>query len=276
MPRIDQILIETLTKMINQLTSFVPKLILAVLVFFIGQLIAKLVRFLFTKLLKKTRIDDLGEKVNEIDFVKKFKIEMILSNLLPTILYYFMILLFLSAATETLDVKVITDLVSSITNNIFPVIAAVILLLVGILIADTLQKMVVSACKSLNISSGKLIGNIVFFFIFIISLIAALGQAGINTKLLETSFSILIAGVIFAFSFGYGMASKDILANMISAFYSKNKFVVGQLIEIDGIKGEILSIDQTSIVIENAGTKTVLPLNLLQTQKVIMFDKKLQ
>ncbi len=274
MPRIDEILIETLTKMINQLTSFVPKLILAVLVFFIGQLIAKLVRFLFTKLLKKTRIDDLGEKVNEIDFVKKFKLEMVLSNLLPTILYYFMILLFLSAATETLDVKVITDLVSSITNNIFPVIAAVILLLVGVLIADTLQKMVVSACKSLNISSGKLIGNVVFFFIFIISLIAALGQAGINTKLLETSFSILIAGVIFAFSFGYGMASKDILSNMISAFYSKNKFAVGQLIEIDGIKGEILSIDQTSIVIENDGTKTVLPLNLLQTQKVVMFDKK--
>lgn len=274
MPRIDEILIETLTKMINQLTSFVPKLILAVLVFFIGQLIAKLVRFLFTKLLKKTRIDDLGEKVNEIDFVKKFKLEMVLSNLLPTILYYFMILLFLSAATETLDVKVITDLVSSITNNIFPVIAAVILLLVGVLIADTLQKMVVSACKSLNISSGKLISNVVFFFIFIISLIAALGQAGINTKLLETSFSILIAGVIFAFSFGYGMASKDILSNMISAFYSKNKFAVGQLIEIDGIKGEILSIDQTSIVIENDGTKTVLPLNLLQTQKVVMFDKK--
>ena len=74
MPRIDEILIETLTKMINQLTSFVPKLILAVLVFFIGQLIAKLVRFLFTKLLKKTRIDDLGEKVNEIDFVKKLKL----------------------------------------------------------------------------------------------------------------------------------------------------------------------------------------------------------
>ncbi len=274
MPRIDQILIDTLTKMINQLTTFVPKLILAILVFFIGQLIAKLVRFLFTKLLKKTRIDALGEKVNEIDFVKKFKFEMILSNLLPTILYYFMVLLFLSAATETLDVKVITDLVTSITNNIFPFIAAIILLLVGILIADTLQKMVVSACKSLNMSSGKLIGNVVFFFIFIISLIAALGQAGINTKLLETSFSILIAGVIFAFSFGYGMASKDILSNMLSSLYSKNKFEVGQIIEIDGIKGKILSIDQTSIVIENGESKTVIPLNLLQTQKVIMFEIK--
>jgi hypothetical protein len=273
MPRIDQILIETLTKMINQLTSFVPKLVLAILVFFIGQLIAKLVRYLFTKLLKKTRIDDLGEKVNEIDFVKKFKIEMILSNLLPTILYYFMVLLFLSAATETLDVKVITDLVTSITNNIFPFIAAIILLLVGILVADTLQKMVVSACKSLNINSGKLIGNIVFFFIFIISLIAALGQAGINTKLLETSFSILIAGVIFAFSFGYGMASKDILSNMLSSLYSKNKYEVGQIVEIDGIKGEILSTDQTSIIIGNGDTKTVIPLNLLQTKKIIIYNK---
>jgi hypothetical protein len=272
--RIDKILLETLAKMLDQLTSFVPNLILAILIFVIGQFIAKTVRFIFTKVLKKTRIDDLGEKVNEIDFVKKFKIEMILSNLVPSILYYFMIILFLSAATEKLGVKVITDLVASITNNIFPFIAAFILLLVGLLIADVLQKIIVAACKSMNISSAKLIGNIVFFFIFIISLIAALGQAGINTALLESSFSIIIAGVIFAFSLGYGIASKDVLANMISSFYSKNKFKEGQVIEIDGVKGEIISVDNTSISIKTADSKTIIPLNLLQTKQVILFDKK--
>jgi hypothetical protein len=272
-PRIDQILIDTLSKMIGQLTSFVPKLILAILVFFIGQLIAKGIRFLFTKLLKKTSIDKLGDKVNEIDFIKRFKIEMILSNLLPSILYYFMIMLFLSASAETLGVKVITDLVTSIMNNIFPTIAAVLMLLVGILVADTLQKIVVSACKSLNISSGKLIGNIMFFFIFIIALIAALGQAGINTKLLETSFAIIIAGIIFAFSFGYGLASKDVMSNMISSFYSKNKFVVGQTIEIEGIKGSVLAIDNISITIQTEDSKTIMPLNILQTKQVKFFDK---
>jgi Conserved TM helix/Mechanosensitive ion channel len=271
--RIDKILIETLAKMLDQLTSFVPNLILAILIFVIGQFIAKTIRFIFTKVLKKTRIDDLGEKVNEIDFVKKFKIEMILSNLVPSILYYFMIILFLSAATEKLGVKVITDLVASITNNIFPFIAAFILLLVGLLIADVLQKIIVAACKSMNISSAKLIGSIVFFFIFIISLIAALGQAGINTTLLESSFSIIIAGVIFAFSLGYGIASKDVLANMISSFYSKNKFKEGQVIEIDGVRGEIISVDNTSISIKTTDSKTIIPLNLLQTKQVILFDK---
>lgn len=270
--RIDKILLETLAKMLDQLTSFVPNLILAILIFVIGQFIAKTIRFIFTKVLKKTRIDDLGEKVNEIDFVKKFKIEMILSNLVPSILYYFMIILFLSAATEKLGVKVITDLVASITNNIFPFIAAFILLLVGLLVADVLQKIIVAACKSMNISSAKLIGSIVFFFIFIISLIAALGQAGINTALLESSFAIIIAGVIFAFSLGYGIASKDVLANMISSFYSKNKFKEGQLIEIDGVKGEVIGVDNTSISIKTADSKTIIPLSLLQTKQVILFD----
>jgi small-conductance mechanosensitive channel len=272
LPRIDQILIQTFTKMIEQITSFVPKLILALVVFYVGQLVAKLIRFLFSKLLKKTSIDKLGEKVNEIDFIKKFKVEMILSNLLPSILYYFMLMLFISAATETLGVKVISDLVASIMNNIFPTIAAVILLLVGILIADLLQKIVITACKSMNINSGKLIGNMVFFFIFIIALIAALGQAGINTSLLESSFSIIVAGVIFAFSFGYGLASKDVLSNIISSFYNKNKFKEGQLIEIDGIKGSIISIDQTSIIVKTGDSKAIFPLNILQTNKVILFE----
>lgn len=271
-PRIDQILVDTLTKMIGQLTSFVPKLILAILVYFIGLLIAKVVRYIILKVLKKIEIDNLGEKINEIDFIKKFKIEVVLSKIISSVLYYFILMIFISAATETLGVKVITDLVASMINMIPKIIAAMILLLVGLLVADGMQKTVVVACKSLNISSGKLIGNIVFFFLLIITIIAALGQAGINTTLLETSFTIIIAGIIFAFSFGYGMASKDVLANMLSSFYSKSKYKQGQTIEIEGVKGVISSVDQTSIVVDTGNSKTVFPLNILQTQKVVFFD----
>lgn len=273
-PRIDQILVDTLTKMIGQLTSFIPKLILAIVVFVIGLFIAKLVRFILKNVLKKINIDRIGDKINEIDFIKKFKIEVVISTVISSILYYFILMIFISAATETLGVKVITDLVASMINMVPQIVAAMILLVVGLLVADGLQKTVTAACKSLNISSAKLIGNIVFFFLLIITIIAALGQAGINTSLLETSFTIIIAGIIFAFSFGYGFASKDVLANMISSFYNKSKFTKGQVIEIEGIKGEVTNVDSTSIELKTGETKTIIPLNILQTKQVILFENK--
>jgi small-conductance mechanosensitive channel len=272
LPRIDKILVDTITKLIGQFTDFIPKLIGGVIVFLIGLLIAKGISFFIVKVFKKIGIDSLGEKLNELDFVKKFKIEIVLSTIVSKIFYFFIMLIFISTATETLGFKVITDLVTSMVNMVPKLIAAMIMLIVGLLVADGLQKTVLSACKSLNISSGKMIGSIVFFFILAIIVIAALGQAGINTTLLESSFNLIIAGVIFAFSFGYGMASKDILSNMLSSFYSKNKFREGQTIEIEGIKGIISAMDQTSIVVNTGETQTVFPLNVLQTNKVILHE----
>jgi small-conductance mechanosensitive channel len=58
---------------------------------------------------------------------------------------------------------------------------------------------------------------------------------------------VLAGGVILAFSIGYGFASKEILLNIISSFYSKNKYKTGQVIEIDGVKGEVIDVDNTTI-----------------------------
>lgn len=272
MPRIDQILIETLRKLLSQFSDFIPKLIGGIIVFFVGLLIAKGISIFIVKIFKNIGIDKFGEKLNDLDFLKKFKVEIVLSTIISKIVYFFIMMIFISTATETLGFKVITDLVTSMVNMVPKIIAAIIMLMVGLLLADSLQKAVTAACKSLNISAAKMIGSIVFFFFLAITIIAALGQAGINTTLLESSFNLIIAGIIFAFSFGYGMASKDILANMLSSFYTKNKFKEGQIIEIDGIKGQISSVDQTSIVVNTGESKTVFPLNILQTNKVVLFE----
>ena len=272
MPRIDKILIDTILKLINQFQEFIPKFIGGLIVFFIGLLIAKVIAFAIVNIFKNIGIDKIGEKLNDLDFVRKFKLNIVLSQVISKIVYYFILMIFISTATETLGFKVITDLVSNMVNMVPRIIAAMILLVVGIFMADAIQKAVVSACKSLNISSAKLIGSIVFFFFLAITVIAALGQAGINTSLLESSFNLIVAGIIFAFSFGYGFASKDVLANIISSFYSKSAFEVGQNIEIDGLQGQISEIGSTYITLKQEDKVVKIPLSTIQAKKVTIFS----
>ena len=110
-----------------------------------------------------------------------------------------------------------------------------------------------------------------FSFFLIITIISALGQAGINTELLESSFNLLIGGIIFAFAVGYGIASRDVMANILSSFYSKDRYKVGQVIQIDEVKGAIISIDNTSMTLQTGETTTVFPLQTLQSRKVEVF-----
>jgi small-conductance mechanosensitive channel len=272
MPRIDQILIQTITKLINQFTDFIPNFIQSILVFLIGLLIAKVIGFIISKVFAKAGADKLGEQLNDLSIAKKMKMEFVLSTIVSKVVYYYIIMIFLGAAAETLNFSVVTDLVRSLLNLVPKIIVAAIILLIGALVADILQKVVTNACLSLNISAGKLIGNVIFFFFMAIVVIAALGQAGINTALLESSFNLLIAGVIFAFSIGYGIASKDTLSNIIAGFYSKSQFKEGQTVEIDDVKGTVKEVTSSSIVIVTDNAIVIIPMSTTQTKKVKIYS----
>lgn len=267
MPNIQEILFQTFQKLLEQLFLFTPKVLGAIILLILGIIIAKIVTNILQKGLEKTGFDKLGDKLNTIEIIQRFG-SIKLSKLVSKTLYYFILLVFTTAATETLGMEVLTNMVTSLVNLIPKLIASALMLLAGVMIADALKNSVINICKSLKIDSGKLLGNIVFFFFLIIALIAALKQAGIETSLLESSFNLIIGGIILAFAVGYGMASKDVLANILSNFYSKNKFKEGQIVVLDGVKGEIVTIDTTTITLKTGESNTVFPLSFLQNQKV--------
>lgn len=271
-PSLTDVLQQTFTNLITGFTSFVPRLINTIIIFTIGYFIAKVAALILQKLMTSIGIDKVGDKLNEIDFFKSMNAEIKISVIVSKVVYVFILLIFMIASADMLGVPAISNIVLMLVQFIPKVIAAGIMLMAGLLLADALKQFVVTLCASFGVASGKLIGSAVFFFFLIITVIASLGQAGINTALLESSFSIIIAGIMFAFAFGYGLASKDILANILASFYSRAKYKEGQTIEIEGIKGLVTAVDGTSITLQIDGAKVVYPQHDLQTKRVIMFD----
>ena len=194
-----------------------------------------------------------------------------ISAILAQVFFLFIVLVFGTAVAEMLCVAALTDLMLDITNLIPKLIVAGIMLIVGLFVSEGLKQFVISLCNSFNISAGRMRGTLVFFFFLIILLINALRQAGLNTELLESSFNLIIGGIIFAFAVGYRIASRDVMANILSSFYSKNRYKEGQTIQIDEVKGQILEIDSTSLTLQTGETTTVFPLQVLQTKKVEVF-----
>lgn len=272
LPNITEILINTFNTLISQFVSFVPRLIGCIIILLVGYLVAKLVSTLIKKVLRRVGFDKIGDKLNDISIVKQLKTEIKLSEIVAKVLYYFILLVFLTAATETLGVDAITSMVLSIVNFIPQLIAAAIMLQIGIMLADAIKGAIVAVCKSFNISSAKLIGNVVFFFFLIITFISSLGQIGINTNLLESTFILIIGGVIGAFALGYGIASRDVLSNMIASMYSRNKYKEGQIVKLDDAKGTITKIDNVSVTIQCQDATIVIPMQLFQSKKVEIFN----
>lgn len=265
-------LLATFNDMIRSFMTFFYNLISAVIILLIGWGVAKMVAAVTKKMLEQVGADKIGDKLNEIDAIKGLKLEIKLSSIISKVLYYFILIFMLRPAADTLGVPAISDMVKLLVEFIPKLISSALMLSAGVFLADALKNFVVTLCKSFNIAAGKLIGSAIFFFLLIIFVIQSVAQVGINTSLLESSFNLLVGGIIFAFAIGYGFASKEILLNIISSFYSRNRYKEGQIIAIDGTKGEIIAMDNTTITLKTGDSKTIFPLQVLQSKTVTVFD----
>ena len=260
------------TDLIQGFASAIPGILGAIVIFIIGFIVSKILRKVIRTALEKIQVDKISEKLNEIEVVDKSNVKIKISTLFSTVVYYFSLLFFTLAATEVLGMPVVSDLVKSVFTFLPNVVAAVIVLLVGILIADAVKGIVTTACESLGIPSGRLIGNLIFYFLLINIIILALSQAGINTDFLSQNLSILIGGIAMAFAIGYGFASKDVVSNFLASYYSNSIVKVGDKIGIDGVTGIVDDVSKSNIVIRTENSKVIFPLNRVTTEKIEIYD----
>ncbi|MBK8055903.1 MAG: mechanosensitive ion channel [Saprospiraceae bacterium] len=164
-------------------------------------------------------------------------------------------------AVGALDMPVLADLIQNFIIFVPNLIAAFIILLGGLLLADTLKNIVHATCKSLGMPSANIIASFVFYFIFVNVIIVALSQAKINTEFFAQNISIIIAGGVLAFSIGYGFASKDLVASFLASYYTKDKLNVGDKVTLNGVTGTISNVDKSSVTIRSDNKSVIIPLN---------------
>ncbi len=260
---------KALQELISKFASGVPNFLMAVVLAVVGVIVAKIVSKIVKKFLVKINVDKLGEKLNEIEFIEKSNVNIKVSAILSKVIYYFLVLFFLVAATDVLNMPAVSDLVLGIFNLIPSLIVAGIILVLGTLLSDAIRGICQTGLESLGIPSARMIASFVFYFLFINIVISALTQAKINTEFLSQNISLIIGGIILAFAIGYGLASKDSMANFLASYYSKGKFDVGDTITIEGVTGSIVEIGKSSmILISENGNKVIFPLNQVSRTKI--------
>ena len=259
-------------ELLNGMISSLPNILKALVVFIIGYIIAKIVRKVFKTILSKSGIDVLKEKLEEIDFISNSNIKFLPSTAISSVIYYFFLLVITIFAVDILGIDAITDLLKELIYLLPKLLVAVVVLIIGLLIAEFARKMVQSTCQSLGIPAAKVIATFVFFFVMINALMIALKKATIPTQFLTDNLTVLFAGIVFAFAIGYGLASKGIMSSFLSSYYSKSRFEIGDTISIDGAHGQIIDIDSTSLVIRGEGKKVIVPLSKLTEEKVTIHE----
>ncbi len=181
-----------ITSMVNTFLAFIPKLVGAGILLAVGFFIARMVRDLLKSVLKAVKIDSFQEKAGiEVSESSSF------SSVIANVIYGVVILVVVTAALDGLGISAISEPADEIVATIFAeipyILAAIVVIGVGVFIAnlvanllesllksvgaDTLiEKVTGDATKNLSLSKGiSLVVKYVLVIIFVVEGIDILG-----------------------------------------------------------------------------------------------------
>lgn len=189
--------------------EYVPTIIGALLVFLLGIIIASILGKLVERIVRAIRIDQAIDRVKIGEKLKEHGIEITFSHFFGKVVQWFLVLVFLMAATDILGLNQVTDYLNSIILYLPNVIVATIILTIAFLLGSIAYTIVRSSTKAAGVMSATLLATIIKWSIVIFGLLAALIQLGIAVSLVNTIFIGLIAAISLAAGLAFGLGGKE-------------------------------------------------------------------
>lgn len=258
----------------DSLAKAVPVLLTilgAIFILIIGWLIARLISSAIVRLLTAVNFDKLAEKVNVNDFLEKANVRLTPSAIIGKLVRWVIILIAFVAACDHVGLEAVSVKINELINYLPTLFSAIIIFLIGIYIATFIRDLIRGATASLGMSAGKVVSNLVFYFLFVMVALTALEQAGMDTTVITSNMLIIMGSILAAAAISYGFASRHVLSNILAGYAGRNTFKKGQTIEIEGFKGKIIDITSTSVILDSGSEKIVIPNHDLITGRVKIY-----
>ena len=200
---------ESLTQLWMRFTTFLPTLIGALLVFLLGLIVASIIGKVVEKIVRAARVDHAVEGLNFSEKLKRFGIETTVSHIIGQLVEWFLILVFLMAATDILGLVQVTEFLNSIILYFPNVVVATIILTIAFLLGSVTYAVVRGSTLAAGVMSATLLATLVRWAIIVFGLLAALIQLGIAASLVNTLFIGIVAAFSLAIGLSFGLGGKD-------------------------------------------------------------------
>lgn len=205
------------------LIEMVPLLLGLVIILILGVILSRWSHWVVVKL---------GRGILKSSWYKNSPLEYFIKRLgnqdLPIILAaetarWLVLIVFMLIAANYLSLDFISQILIEILAFFPKVIAAIIILVIGIIAAGLLESVIKSGFKGFGAASAKLISRVTSYVVLIFTVLAALAQLGIAENLIYIIFVGMVAGFSLAFGLAVGLGARDTVSKMLADWYQNIK-----------------------------------------------------
>jgi hypothetical protein len=215
------VFVASLTSFWTQMAAFIPQLLAALVLLFLGWILANVIRTGISKALDTLKFDELGKKTGIEAFMRQGNIDLTLSRLIANLVYWIILLVVIVTVANSLGLTTVAELFNKVVFYLPNIIVAVLVLVFGVLIARFINRLVFAYLNNMGVEGALTLSTLAEYAVIIFVVFVALEQLQIGTHLLISAFQIGFGAIGLALALAFGLGGKEWAASVIRRLTEK-------------------------------------------------------
>lgn len=252
----------------DQLGQFLPRVGGALLLLIVGLLAAILLGRVVRRALIRAGLDRFADRSGTSELLAQAGLGTSLAALVGTAVRLTIVIVVTFAAMTLLGLEFLSDSLNEGILFIPRLLAALALVLIGIVLAAFLRAWIERTSAQLDFPVA--VGPIVQVLVIILFGLCAAAQAGVTVAPLTAIAIVLLGAIAATLALAFGLGAREIARSLTSARYARADFEVGQTIRVGDMRGEIVRIDGAATTLKTGGATIRIPNSVLVERIVVV------
>ncbi len=199
--------------------AVLPKVILAVLLFIVGWLIASLVKQGLREIFRAAKLDKALSSTGLDEMLDRAGFKLESGLFVGELLRWFIIILFLKLALGIVGLSQVDSFLSSLVAYIPNVVIAGIVIMAGSIVANFVGRIVEGSAKATSLSDSKTVGTVARWAIWIFVVFAAVTQLQVLNTMIQPLIYGIVGMLALAGGLAFGLGGRDAAARWIDKMH---------------------------------------------------------
>jgi hypothetical protein len=218
--QVGQALSHSMTRMLSQLASLLPGIAALIAALFVSALVA----WVLAVIVRRSLIGiDFDRRVAQWGFPALAEWSPLESpaRLVARALAWTVMLIGFLIGISAFDATLTSQLVSRLFDYLPNVLAAMVVLAAGSIIARFLARSVLIGAVNMNLQYARLLSAGLKWLVIVLTVAMALEHLGIGGDIIRLAFAILFGGIVLALALAVGLGSKELVSRSLDRETSK-------------------------------------------------------
>jgi len=209
--QVDDALRQSVQRVLTNLAGFLPGVLAMLLAILLAVILGVMVRWFVSGMLRWVRFDQQLERWGG-SALAEWSPAGSPTLLVARLVFWLIVLLGILVGLAALDATLMPAMLERLIAYLPNVFVAVVLVLMGTVLARFLSRGVVISAVNLQLQSARLIGQGVKWLVVLLTAAMALDHLGVGGSILKLAFGILFGGIVLAMALAVGLGSKDLVS----------------------------------------------------------------